>query len=471
MPSGTGGFRIFRNGVEAGPFKWSNHQLAGISLTMAAFDVQIGNGTLIVPGDPGWIAGDRISIFETSGGGSTLIYMGYVGNRQRQRNPASPLEFESIYTMMDVNRQLIGRKVVGWDWSVPSSLGTTVSRTVGFVTLYLSDLTVNVDWIDTSAPVDMAPRIYYSDGIVDLAGDTVLYSGKTTYMILGSNDNEFEFHYHALTTGPTAGLRISDVGYDGITIIAPSDPIVAWTSNDLKNEVDGTNGLVTVAGAGAPNSHNDGGLFWQQYLTYPVNEDSLVLYVNTIVTTMNEEVPTYSCTLKALTGNQLRQIPPGSIIVVTSAVFGLTNNAQRISHITLTPSAGPAVGLWDAHLELNFPSRQATAVVGYGSQGSQSGALQPATDVVTHVNTTMEDLALEVGESEPVKLWLATDQEKQVNLPDVTINIEVVTDPPGGTDYTVDDGSLITGPDGSVTTAFNHVSAGPSTRARVRGYV
>ena len=455
--------------------KWSDHQLASISLQQCAHDFQVGQGQMTIPGDHGWIAGDRITIIEETGGGENLLYMGFVApQRQRQRNPASPLEMEIAYSLMDANRQGIGRNVIDWV-RMGDPADTDTARVTSFASAFLSDLSLTVD--NNGLGTQMEAKTYTSDGITDLVADLVLYTGLTAFMVPGTTDNTYILRYRDLTdtTGLVSGLTISDVAanVDNVTVFAPQMPVATYGSADLKNVLVGRNGITTVSGGGT-NGHNTGGLHWEASPNYGSNENSLVLYVNSQLATNSDEIASYACTIGPLTGAQARQLMPGMFVTCVSDVFANGGTALRISTCTFKVAAYQGVvapGLWDAALELSYPRRLPTAALGYGGQGGQAGSLAPLEDIVDHIGVTQSDLAIPVGGTASVELFLATVNNKKVPIDGVTINTLIETVPAGGTDYTLTPASDVTDTTGTITATMTHVSAGPSTKVRATGYL
>ena len=461
--------KIYRNGSNITGLKFSDHQLSAWSLAEAAYDGQIGTGTLVLPGiDVGGVkpvAGDRYTIL---GDDNTFLYMGFVADHHTQRNPGAPLEYELLLDMVDTNRQLIGRELHDYTFATDIPAGTLMSN---FISTYLSDLTLDTSHVWTSL-VPVAAQTFSGDGITNVLAQLIMYTGYTAFMV-GLADNSFAIHWHPLAYGIPAGLSISDVAadVDGVTVFAPQLPIANYISTDIKNYVYGVNSVGYVVAGGGPNQHNNGGLRWQAYLMYGVNADSLTTYVNTVLDTQATESANYTCSIGPLTEEQVALVPPGSDILVTCGAWGLTGSYERVTQRTLriANEGQIAPNHWYLDLQLAMPQRQPTAATGYGGTGGSSGALIDMSLVVDHVGITQTDLAPAVGEQSDVSLWLANIANQKVPIDGVTIYISVETDPAGGTDYSVHDASLVTDIFGSVSTYMTHVTAGPSTRARVNG--
>jgi hypothetical protein len=417
--------RIYRNGNlaydDTTGDDFDDGQLSGISLGMVALDAEIGQGSLPVPGDPGWVAGDRITIYEqgtldsdsgvTSGGvdvvsggvtvvsgtssGPTsdyLIYTGFVGPHTRIRNPQSPLEMTSIYQLSDMNRQLIGRRVVNYYVTDSGTAAHPLVTAGGLVSEFLGTYMADVD-LDTGFSfgnaTEMLAATYNSDGMMDILSTLVLYTGWTVFMCPTNTENLFEFHFHGLTSGRLSGLTIDDTpgAADGVTVFAPRDPEFRGDPGNLMNTVEANNGLITVSGDNASSQaiYNAGGLKWEAIMNYGVDQDSLETYVNNLLNSAFEQ-QTYACTIGPLNGSQIVELRPGSLITTTSQVFDLAAHDERIARITLTPSQGGTVapGLWDAHLELASPTRLPAQSADLGGQGGYAGALTDPFNLIDH---------------------------------------------------------------------------------------
>ncbi len=433
--------RIFRNGTlafdETAGDDFDDGQLSQFSLGMVALDGEIGQGSIAVPGNPHWNAGDRITIYETgpidstpgsdgvSFGGSDvdfgasvvifttsdpspstgqyLIYMGYVNQHSRVVNPSSPLEYTSIYNLQDVNRQLIGRKLVAFMDGTsdplpvngdPTNLQFT-STTDGLLAANMADLaigtgaTYDTTYFDTSGTTRILAETFNSDGAMDIIARLVAYTAWSVYMVPTETDNVIELHYHDLVTGPTAGISINDTPgvYDYVTIFPPELPEVRYDPIDIANRIEATNGLNTVAGTEDDSiaTYNAGGLNWDHGVQNSTDEQGLILYVNNALLQAFERV-SYACTIGPLNGQQIAAMRAGSIIANSVAVWENGAVDQRISRITLTPATGGMVapGLWDAHLELSYPSRLPSQVLSLGGQGGFSGSLMDPLDAADH---------------------------------------------------------------------------------------
>jgi len=440
-----------------------------------------------VPGDPGWVAGDRLTLVDTN----WLIYTGYVGDHSRSRG-AEPLEVQTTYQLMDVNRQLIGRKVV--DHVSPED--TSIQRFTEFYT-YLADLSFDgTTWVDGGFPVTMPGKTYSGDGLMNMIADQILYTGKTTYLALTQVENTFELHYHALGVGRLAGLQINDdplvtgalavtymgagVTFGGVpvvytysssaTVVRPWNPQAGFTATDLKNNITARNGVVDVVGsnAGSIARHGAGGLKHEAVLDYSgLNEDSLVLVANNILNNAGDEVGAYSCTLGPLTSAEVVLIPAGSLIWADCAVFGAAQ-MLRIAHVTLTvtrDSGGePVPGLWNAALELGYPLRLPSAVPGFGGQGGDAGRLS---DPPTWTDTLIayDDPGIPAGSSTTVTAQLVDQDKNAVPVEGVTLTWTLVqwedeAMTVAGSDFSLSPATSQTDISGLALTVVSHDTAG-----------
>jgi hypothetical protein len=436
---------IYRNG-DLEEYLFNNDQLGALSLGMAAYDGQIGMGSITLPGDPGWVAGDRVSVEDPPG---TLLGTWYVMDRQRRRS-ASVDEVETTYQLMDLNRQLIGRKVTEW----ARNEETAFVRLSDWIGTFAPDLDLDLTWMGASTAI-MPAKTYTGDGVMDLLRDLILYTGYTLFLAPNA-DETFDLHWHELHLGVPAGFAITDefaagtlatqvtfggeevvfvgqvvvygVGiYSDIEILI-RDPIANYSASDLKNHFDVRNGVDTVAGTNAPSIalHGAGGLKFQAVLDYGgVDQQTLVVFANTVLNTAGVVKPSYSCVIGPLTGVQVAAIPPGSRVPVTSQVLDLDTSIQRVSSIALTFSrddfGNPLPGLYDAALELSFPIRQATAIAGYGAQGGDLGRLSPPL-LWTDTEIAYDDPDIPVGVSTTVTAQLVDEDGVAIPVGDVPIS-------------------------------------------------
>lgn len=474
-PPGPPGFLLYRNGVLEANVLFSPAQLTGISLGMAAYDGQIGQGSMVIPGLPGWLAGDRITFTDLDG---IMVYMGFIGDWSVERNDASPSELQTVYHLMDTNRQWIGRRVVDW-LAEQRSYG----RFIVFLATYMPDLTLDTTWVDPFGDVEMPARTYTGDGIMDLGADLILYTANTFFMRHGAYDGAYEVHFHALWPGPViAGIIASDdpLEWDYVTVFPLTNPTKSMSASDLKNTIEAQNGVVTVPGSNAPSiaRHNAGGLKWEAVLQYSVNEIDLGLIANNILdpaTGAGEERATYSFTIQRLRATDLLKIPAGSAMVIHSDI--VEEDLARISLITLTVTldgaGNPLPGFWDAHLEVGYPFRHPAAVRGYGGQGGDAGRLAAEFAIADHINVVYSDLgAVPVGGSIGVIGYLFSEFDAIVVNTEVPVfwtleqwQDEAETFP--STAWSIDFDETVSTPAGTAANALNRVSAGAWTKVRV----
>jgi len=473
-PLAPPGFLLYHNGNLV-TVKFSPHQLTAISLGIAAYDGQIGMGTMIMPGTPAWVAGDRITFTDLDG---LLLYTGFVGDWSVGINAASPSEAETTYQLMDFNRQLIGRKLVDWTAGVNPLVvkaGIATLPSVTFIQQFLleimPDMTIDETYFDLTAPVDMPLKFYTGDGFMDLGGDLIIYTGKTFFMVPSQIENVPEFHFHELTPGPiAAGISVSDdpLDWDSLTIFPLTNPTRSMSASDLKNVVEGRNGTATVLGdnAGSIAVHNVGGLKWEAVISYSVDEQDLVVLVNGLlasVTGAGEERATYTFTIQHLRGPQLLAVPAGSTIGITSEIIDI--GSARIAHETLTVSqdaaGNPLPGFWDLALELGYPFRHPAAIRGYGGQGGDSGALAAEFAIADHIDVVQPDILPPVGDSMIVTGYLRSEFGAIVNNGDVEVfwTLEQWQDEAGtipATAWSLDDSSTLTDRFGKAVVILSH---------------
>lgn len=464
-PTPTEGLTIWRNGEPAdlGPF--NDFQLGSITLVAAAYDCEIGMGSITVPGRPGWVAGDRITFWQDD----WLLHTAFVGDWQEERS--LPADFQTTYQLMDTNRQLIGRRVVDY----VQSEGEATTLLTGFFTDKRPDLTIDTTtWVDTDT-TPIPARTYTGDGLMDIAADLIKYTGKTIFVLPTQTEGEYELHFHALDDGRDAGLEITD---DPSAALLPYALISRATrimsAADLKNVLEGRNGIDTVT-ATDPTSitnHGAGGILWEATLDYQVTEDDLVQIVNTVVTTSSEERPTYPVIAGPMTVTELREVLPGDIIRVTSAVIPGGRQPQRISRMTMTLARDvqghPVPGLWMLALDLAFPRRQPSALPGFGAQGGDSGRLSTPL-VWDNTRVTEDDPGIPVGSTETVTAQLLYG-DREMPIPNVTLTWEIEqfdADDNPTSDYSLSASTSDTDISGLATIVVSHDSDTGTVRHRV----
>lgn len=475
--SPTMGFDVYRNGsLVVFPYQWDNHQLASINLPTATADATVAVGSMTVPGDPGWVAGDRITFKDDLG---NLLWSGYVMSHGRDRNLASPTEVETTWQLFDVNRQLIGRKVV--DWVRPEE--TSLERLLAWIAAFTpptGPLAIDLDltYIYGFGGVTLPAKTYTGDGITDLLADLILYTGYTIFLVASQTENRFQFHYSQPAVPlVTAGLTVTDVAasIDEVDVWGLTQPHAAYEAADMKNDVTGQNGTQEYASTNPTSisSHNAGGLFFQQVVQYSVDFVDLQLLVNNIlnpVTGAGEEKPTYTFAIENLTGTDVIRVPPGSAILITSGVLGISGVRYPITHHTLSVSKDqngtPIPGFWDVALEVSSQLRHPSAVLGYGGQGGDSGRLSEDFSIADHINVTQPDQLPPVGYSMIVEGQIVDDIERAVKNKDVTVNwtLDQWQDDAGtipSTAWSLDDLTTQTDADGIAVVVLSHDTSDP----------
>lgn len=477
-PPGPPGFAVYRNGVLE-PILWNNSQLSSISLSIAAYDGQIGMGSVTVPGT-GWRAGDRLSFISDLG---YILYTGFVMDWSRRWSDASPSELETTYQLMDLNRQLIGRSIVEWVRSTEDAY----SRLSTFLIHKFSDLTLDLTYLDTWTGYFLPAKSYTGDGAMDLIADLILYTGKTVYMLPDPTIEElYQLHFHDLYPGPIwAGFGVSDVlgDIDLVDVFPMTDTSANYSASDLAYYVEGRNGTATVAGLNVQSqtTHGAGGLKFEKVASYAVTEQDLILLVNNLLsgtTGVGDEKPTYSFTIQHLTGTELIRVPCGSTIEIDSQVLGIQVPSARIAHETLTVSrdvkGNPLPGYWDLAIELGFPFRSPAAVRGYGGQGGSFGAIMEVFPIADHVEVTYSDLsAVPVGSSILVTGVLKSPEDEAVRNADVILTWslqqwqdEAETIP--STAWSLTEATSLTDRFGVALNILSHDNAGTWTKVRPR---
>lgn len=431
----TGAFEVYRNG-EPVDILWSRNQLLSINLQIAAYDGDIGMGSVSLPGEPdrdnGWWIGDRISFLDPNV--PTVIYTGYLFRPEVGRNPDSITELQTTWQLQDLNRQFIGRRISDLSFDPEWPLDYLVAQFKPMIEgsgdpqPTLDDTT----WVDTDPSPLFPPKTYNSDGAMDWIADIIKYTGKTVYLGLTDSENAFQLHVHALTDGPFADpIAISDTDLGTADVFQPVSPRRIYETADLKDGVTGRNGIVLVPSIPV-GTYGDGGIGLEATLDYGVNEDDLILIVNNVITSGSIPKISYTCDIWNLTGQQVALARAGSLIAITGTVFGITNGFKRISRMTLTVSrdisGNPRPGRWDMALEMDYPFRNPTAIIGYGGQGNQLGALSTYTEWTTTEPVVEDDPAIPVGSFETVTCQLRDDKGNPVSVEGVSITWSVLQD-------------------------------------------
>lgn len=425
----SGRFEVYRNGVLV-EIMWSRNQLLSISLTIAAYDGEQGMGSVTLPGipdrDDGWWIGDRISFVDPDV--PTVLYTGYLGTPTVGRNHDAPTEVQTSWQLYDHNRQFTGRRVADQEFPPPNpySLDDLVG---GFQPLIegAGDPQPTVDdttWVDTDGTPLFPAKTYNSDGATDWIADIIKYTGKTVYLGLTDTENAFELHVHALTDGPSSDLAISDDPADlAPDVFAPTNPSRTLETADLKDGVTGRNGVSTVLNS-PDGTYSDGGISWEIAIDFGGNDNDLTLATNNAITAGALPRSTYACSIWNLSGAQVAKARAGSLIPLTGAVFALSNTAKRIGRLTLTVNrdvaGNPRPGFWDMALEMDFPLRNPTAVLGIGGQGSGVGAL--STYAAWKETAVIEDdPGIPVGSFETATSQLVDDKGQAVPIAGVNM--------------------------------------------------
>lgn len=480
------GFTLKVNGVDYTLPAFNGEQLRSLHLSDAAFDAQIGSGTIVMPGAPGWVAGDRLAFYADDADG-TFLGNWFVTDRGQKRQSVETGAIETSYNLMDPNRHLIGWRLI--DELVNPGAGGDTTLFTGTIVAHLAHLTLDsTTWVDAD-PTVMPERTYVSDGAMDIIADLILYTGKTVFL-RATADAEFELHFHSLFVGPVADITISDVPDDifDANTFSPIGASVTFSSSDLHTVVevrDSIGDIVAGGDAAHVGPHSAGGLRWDYQGSYSaVNQDDLVQFANSILLTQADERPTYACTIGPLTGAQVASIPPGSHpINVTSEVMGnaaFTGFLMPVRNRSISvwnDSAGnPVPGLWNVSLEFGYPQRQPTATLGYGGQGGYSGLLYDPFNFADHVRVDYGDVWPPVGQQAVVTGHLEGSIGNAVTTKDIRINFfieqfrdEAETIP--CTDFSLLDDHALTGDGGLAQVILSHDTDTGCVKMRVTGEV
>lgn len=359
----------------------TNDQLSRVSIALAAMDGEFGGGVLPVPDPTTAISihtGRKARIDEAG----VCISNGFILDRENLKGPqpqAGAREYG--FGIMDANALLHGFRM---EHVRPAETGyARVLACIGDLpggTIYT--------YVSSAGEYTMPAKTYATDGgWEELITDLVEFTGKTLFLhdtVTGARC----LHYHALTLGHTCGLTISDnpSAVDGVTVFAPQQPDVIVTSVDLTNDVKGRDQAgrtATATDATSITNHDADGLKHQTLKDFEAGSQSdLNQKVAVFLANQKEDQNTYSCSIGPLDSGALYRIRVGDLITITSQVMGLSANALRISHMTLTPyGSPPSPGLWNAALEMGAPKRRRSrtkpvlngVVIGPGTTGGGGG--------------------------------------------------------------------------------------------------
>ncbi len=434
------GFEVYRNGVLE-DILWSRSQLLSMTFGISAYDGEIGTGSIVVPGAPdqgsGWWIGDRISFVDPDS--TKILYTGYIMSPKVSINPDSLTELETTWSLMDMNRQFIGRRVNDFTENGPFDVDVLFAHIKDQIEgAGAPNPTIDDTWVVADA-TQVPTTEYNSDGAMDWITQIIQYTGKTVYLSLSDTENEFELHIHDLMAGPSATINIDDrAGYAGGDTFAPSlNATFSYDTTDLKDGVTGRNGVTSVP-SGVAGTYGNGGIGWEATVDYgSLDEDSLVLATNNLILLGSVPKQSFSATIFHLTGAQVAGIRAGSTVPVVTSL-GIITLVARVSRETLTVtrdiSGNPLRGYWDIALEIGYPLRGPTAVVGFGGQGNVLGALGTFVQW-THTRVTEDDPALELGDSETVTAQLLDDHDIATPVPNVSLEWTVVLGSDGTTPH------------------------------------
>ncbi len=411
-PAEDHGFTLSVNGADYPLTGFNGEQLRSLRLADAAFDAQIASGTFVVPGAPGWVAGDRLA-FYADDASNTFIGNYFVTDRGQKRQSIETGAIETAYTITDTNRLLIGWYVIDF---VTTGTGPEIqpTRALDVINAIIDFLNAgpavtsldSTTWVDNGDVTPMLNKVYNSDGASDMIGDLIIYTAKTVFL-RATADAEYELHFHALHIGPVSDIGISDSIDDALraNYFSPVNASLTYSATDLKTNIQITNSEGVIVGggdAGHTGPHSTGGLRWDFQGAYGVSEDDLGQFANVLIDTGGLERPTASCTIGPLTGAQLANISAGSQpLALISEVIDIEPDAQfvksRSASIWNDAEGNPVPGLWNVELEFAYPQRQPTATIGYGGQGGYSGLLNDPFNQGNHFTTYYGDVWPPVG--------------------------------------------------------------------------
>lgn len=351
------GFRLYRNGVEVVP-AFHGHHYGGIQLTQVAYDGEVGVGSLTIPGDLDWDIGDRIS-FTPMADDAAPFFTGYLISPNREEDAIEALVAQTGWQLNDHNRAALGKRQVHIDFPTGYALDDLTATISGLFGASPQPTIDDTTYVDTDATIVFPPKTYTHDGWTGYVEDIVKYTGKTVFLGLTATENTLALHVHDLTDGITSSLTISDdpSALADPDTFAPQKPRRAVDGSTVKDVVEISNMVTTVIG-GTP-IHTAGGLQFEFVIESGLSEDDMDILADTLTSTV--EKATYSMTIGPLTSEQcVTGVQAGMLIPVTSETVQVSDT-RRIANVTLRvaqdESGNFLPGLWNADLELDFPTR------------------------------------------------------------------------------------------------------------------
>lgn len=368
---------------------YTPEQLDAVSYGLMASDAEYGSGTLPIPEDGSLVTYAGQHLVHTDAG--VVIFDGYLGERNRERatNDINPRRVLTVSTA-DTNALLHGR--VAYKWKRPKE--TDRARMLAFADHFLPG-SVTTTWVLSTNTKSMPAKVYTTEDLIsDLQSDMGDLTGKTAFM------SGRDFHWHLFTEGDTAGLAISDVDgeYDQVTTFFPTaanSPTLRLDPADLCITAVAYNSKGQTASytdAAKKLLHDASGVRHEKLIDVPDGTlADLQDAAKSAVLNNRAERFTYECEIGPLTPAQVALLPVGSLMSVTSQLWGLTASTQRIAQLTLTKKG---TTLWMAKVSMAYPVRRRQkppSIATPTSAADGSSGQQPLPPPGTTVTGTVTD--------------------------------------------------------------------------------
>jgi hypothetical protein len=346
-------------------------QLARTSVALSAYDLEIGLGAVVVPdtaGSHNFQSGRQCKIEH----GVTLLSDGFLASSDVTRAP-TPTKPGREWTISVEDANAITANRRGLNWTRPTE--TCTARILARISA--DGLTVDTTWVQSTSASLPAKKYKTGDIWSELATDAIERTGWTLFVHDKATGGRC-FHFHALNTGHTAGLSISDViaDVDYSTVFMPIGPRQIVDPADLRNDIrleDQAGRIATVSDSTSIAAHDADGRHHQDYIQVDADSQAdLDLQAARMLLDRKADVVTWSATIGPLDEAALALIRPGDMMTVTSQAMGLTAASRRIAQMTLSPAEG-RIDRWSAALELSRPVRHGNKIPGLDAGGREGG--------------------------------------------------------------------------------------------------
>jgi hypothetical protein len=377
---------------------YNGDQFGRTSVQLAAFDLEVGLGTVVIPdiaGTDAFVTGRQCMVEQ----GTTVLVDGFLASDDRGRLETEPTKPRREWTMSLEDANAITSNIRAIDWTRSSE--TCTARILARITA--DGFSVDTTWVQSTSATLPAKKYKTGDIWSELATDAIERTGWTLFVHDKAAGGRC-FHFHSLTTGHACGLSITDVmgAWDNVTSFVPISPRRIRDPADLRNDIileDQAGRTATVSDSTSISAHDADGRQHQDYVQVDADTQAdLDVQAARMLLDRKDDITTYECTIGPLNEAALGSIRVGDMMTVTSQVFGLTASSQRIANMTLTP-LGPT--LWTATLELSRPVRHGNKIPGMdggrdgggtGGGGNSDPALKPCNDCPPVAGETLQCL-------------------------------------------------------------------------------